>query len=316
MRLTCPNCGAQYEVPDEVIPKTGRDVQCSNCGDTWFQPPKDGVESGKGQPAASGGDAAPLPTNTSRPAAKTPAPPRNEVEDASADVPADRAPDTPERSDLTEPPKEPEQPPRPERREIDPSVASVLREEAERETRARSAAQGGIETQPDLGIEGDEGAARRARVARQRMALLRNLDAGPATRPEDAATDDTAPDIGPRSRGRLFPDIAELSSSLGPESAPHPGATTESDPHSEPGKRPRSAFRRGFLVAILIAALALLIYVFAVQLGDIAPALSDVLADYVSWVDGLRLWLDGQVAAMMLWLDAVTGSGAAAGDGG
>ena len=37
MRLVCPNCGAQYEVPDDVIPETGRDVQCSNCGDTWFQ---------------------------------------------------------------------------------------------------------------------------------------------------------------------------------------------------------------------------------------------------------------------------------------
>ncbi len=37
MRLTCPNCGAQYEVPDDVIPEEGRDVQCSNCGDTWFQ---------------------------------------------------------------------------------------------------------------------------------------------------------------------------------------------------------------------------------------------------------------------------------------
>ena len=38
MRLTCPNCGAQYEVPDEVIPEEGRDVQCSNCEKTWFQP--------------------------------------------------------------------------------------------------------------------------------------------------------------------------------------------------------------------------------------------------------------------------------------
>ncbi len=37
MRLTCPNCDAQYEVPDEVIPTAGRDVQCSNCGKTWFQ---------------------------------------------------------------------------------------------------------------------------------------------------------------------------------------------------------------------------------------------------------------------------------------
>ena len=37
MRLICPNCDAQYEVPDEVIPTSGRDVQCSNCGQTWFQ---------------------------------------------------------------------------------------------------------------------------------------------------------------------------------------------------------------------------------------------------------------------------------------
>ena len=37
MRLTCPNCDAQYEVPDDVIPAEGRDVQCSNCGMTWFQ---------------------------------------------------------------------------------------------------------------------------------------------------------------------------------------------------------------------------------------------------------------------------------------
>ncbi|WP_319546132.1 zinc-ribbon domain-containing protein [Ruegeria conchae] len=37
MRLTCPNCSAQYEVPDEVIPEDGREVQCSNCEKTWFQ---------------------------------------------------------------------------------------------------------------------------------------------------------------------------------------------------------------------------------------------------------------------------------------
>jgi len=39
MRLICPNCGAQYEVDDKVIPEAGRDVQCSNCGHTWFQQP-------------------------------------------------------------------------------------------------------------------------------------------------------------------------------------------------------------------------------------------------------------------------------------
>ena len=37
MRLTCPNCGAQYAVDPAVIPAEGRDVQCSSCGYTWFQ---------------------------------------------------------------------------------------------------------------------------------------------------------------------------------------------------------------------------------------------------------------------------------------
>lgn len=37
MRITCPNCGAQYEVDDALIPESGRDVQCSNCGRGWFQ---------------------------------------------------------------------------------------------------------------------------------------------------------------------------------------------------------------------------------------------------------------------------------------
>jgi predicted Zn finger-like uncharacterized protein len=37
MRLICPNCGAQYEVDDRVIPENGRDVQCSACGHGWYQ---------------------------------------------------------------------------------------------------------------------------------------------------------------------------------------------------------------------------------------------------------------------------------------
>ena len=36
MRLTCPNCDAQYVVPAAAIPADGRDVQCSNCGHIWF----------------------------------------------------------------------------------------------------------------------------------------------------------------------------------------------------------------------------------------------------------------------------------------
>ncbi|MBC7131906.1 MAG: zinc-ribbon domain-containing protein [Roseovarius sp.] len=41
MRLTCPKCTARYEVPDTAIPTEGREVQCSDCGTTWFQPHPD-----------------------------------------------------------------------------------------------------------------------------------------------------------------------------------------------------------------------------------------------------------------------------------
>ena len=39
MRLICPNCSAQYEIDVNLIPVDGRDVQCSNCGHTWFELP-------------------------------------------------------------------------------------------------------------------------------------------------------------------------------------------------------------------------------------------------------------------------------------
>ena len=36
MLIKCPNCNAQYEVPNDIIPADGRDVQCSSCSKTWF----------------------------------------------------------------------------------------------------------------------------------------------------------------------------------------------------------------------------------------------------------------------------------------
>jgi predicted Zn finger-like uncharacterized protein len=36
MRLTCPNCDAEYEVPDGMMPAAGRHVQCTACHTRWF----------------------------------------------------------------------------------------------------------------------------------------------------------------------------------------------------------------------------------------------------------------------------------------
>lgn len=293
MRLTCPNCGAQYEVPDEVIPQAGRDVQCSNCGDTWFQTHRDH----------------PLPEDDEDAGADTweEVTPDPAAAPQKADEPADHAPPAsdpaePERPAPAEPPAP--TPDRPERREIDPAVASVLREEAEREKRARAATQGGLETQPDLGLGDEPDTERRAREARSRMARMRGEEAH-ETDPQD---------IDPASRRSLFPDIEEINSSLAPGSGQDAGDTAQTS-YTEATPAARGGFRRGFLVAVLIAVLALLIYVYAPALGDTFPAFADLLADYVAWVNGLRAWLDGQIAALMLWLDGMASTAPPAADG-
>lgn len=58
MRLICPNCDAQYDIADDVIPDGGRDVQCSSCAHTWFQTDKPKVP-GRNTDAEAGGAPAP-----------------------------------------------------------------------------------------------------------------------------------------------------------------------------------------------------------------------------------------------------------------
>jgi predicted Zn finger-like uncharacterized protein len=38
IRLTCPECGAEYRVDASAIPADGRDVECSSCGHGWHEP--------------------------------------------------------------------------------------------------------------------------------------------------------------------------------------------------------------------------------------------------------------------------------------
>lgn len=120
MRLTCPNCDAQYEVDDSAIPDTGRDVQCSNCGHAWFQLPPDVEAALEAEEAVF---AAPVPPATP------------EVDDDDVPAPAPVA--------------------APPRRQLDDNLMAILREEAEREAAARRAERArGIEMQPDLGLDG------------------------------------------------------------------------------------------------------------------------------------------------------------------
>lgn len=291
MRLICPNCGAQYEVPAEVIPEGGRDVQCSDCGHTWFQADSsdDPVLSDEAQPAPKPADAEVETDAPSGDAAGTP----EAVDPAtlSPDTWADEFEDEAEEVDKAAPPQPP-------RRSLDPGVADLLREEAEREARVRSAE--GLESQQELGLEAaqhDDAASRRARIARERMARIRNQDAG-----VEIAAGTTAAGVGAAgTRNAALPDIEEINSTLRAGSDAHALETPQGTL-----KDGGSGFARGFFSMLLLMVVLIGIYVMAPQIKDAVPGLSDAVNAYVGQIDALRVWLSGVSQDLLAWLDGMS----------
>ena len=277
MRLVCPNCGAQYEVDDRVIPEGGRDVQCSNCGNAWFQ-----------KPAKASFDEADRPA---------PAP---EPDDNDADLydygdgPDDDPDDAPYEDD--DPSFVP--PAAPPRRPISDDVRGILETEAQRELEARS--REGVEVQEELGIGAYlDPEAERRRIARERMARMRGIEEGESLDPEVAP--EPEPEPLPEKRGReVFPDIEEINSTLdSPQGASHVSTQDEGE-ISQFAQRGSRGFRRGFSTMILLAVLAIGLYLLAPQIVDLVPASAGVLSAYVDWVNDLFVWINAMMA------DAVT----------
>ena len=247
MRLVCPNCGAQYEVPEDVIPAAGRDVQCSNCGHTWFVAHPDSADA-----TAMATEVAPeweTPTPASQPAAA----------DDSAAYDGDLGEwEEPEDSSL-----HPNAPSAPNaRRPLDPNIAELLRQEAEREQRQREAARSPLESQPDLGLQPPEETPeiRRHREATERMARLRGEDpqkpaqsgAGPVeSAAAAAAVAGAAPPrpTHPRARSASAP-AAERSQRPAPAPAPAaaPAATPAQAPQTSPDEMAASLASRKALL--------------------------------------------------------------------
>lgn len=286
MRLICPNCGAQYEVPDEVIPTSGRDVQCSNCGDTWFQHHRSHTPT-----ASSADDLGPSPQEEDVP----PTAPLSEKLDE------DEHPDDyyDEDDDDIAQDKPGSGGAHPVRRGVNPAVADILRQEAERERQVRSSA-GGIETQPDLGLSDPEiSEDERTRQARARMERLRGAS-GASPSPEIEKQDAHA-SIDPSSRRNLLPDIEEINSSL-TSSGDRSDAPMMPIPDEIEMPVRRGGFRSGFRLAIMTFALAALVYVFAPRLATTLPAMEAPLAQYVDAVNVARLWVASAVNATSDWL--------------
>jgi len=301
MRITCPNCGAQYEVDARVIPDLGRDVQCSNCGHTWFQRPQSAVAASVRRvvedPPVSPGPEADAPiaaqedatTGAANRAAEAfppisqgpgAAPPdTTDPEIRLSDAGRGQAPAEPDRNGAA-PADVPAQT-EADRPTIDEATRALLREEAEREAQARAAERRpAIETQGDLDLAGTVPPR-----ATQRSADL----SGSSDEAEGGAS------VAAASRRDNLPDVDSITSGLRMD----PAGSASDDPAGdlvEPA--PRRGFRAGFAIPLLFVAAAALVYIAAPDLADTVPALRAPLTGYVDSVNALRDWIANVVAGV------------------
>lgn len=289
MRLICPNCGAQYEIPDDVIPDSGRDVQCSNCSHTWLETP------GASERRESEVEEAPedivsdAPYEFQEPAEVEEEPVASDsTAQESADVRYENQDDYEYEDEL----ESDEQSPRIRRRSLDPSIAEILQEEAAREKAQRDAENSPLESQPDLGLRVQAAFVppaappspeeQRGEEARRRMARLRGEAVPPPSAPHSH-------------RSELLPDIEEINSTLrSTAERTNTGSYEEETPRARKG-----GFGTGFILVILLGAIAAGLYVFHAEVSEYIPALTEHLTRYVEFVDGLRIWLDTQVQSLV-----------------
>lgn len=278
MRLICPNCDAQYEVDAKVIPENGRDVQCSNCGHSWFQPPAAldaeddfiGLDLASEAPAQDPfaqsedehwGDESDETTDDVEELEVARSEGEDEDENETEDLPPPPAGDHAPRSALTD------------------EVRDILREEREFSERPAPEPEP-FETQTDLGL--DNAPMSSSRALKEKMARLRGLD------PKDPALGSDEDDSTGKRRG-LLPDIEEINSTLNAQSEDVANASPDEIEQIEAEKK---GFRTGFALFIIIASLLIGLYVTAPAIADAVPALSPILESYVSGSNAFRGWLD------------------------
>ncbi len=257
MRLTCPNCKAQYEVEESVIPEGGREVQCSACGNTWYQYP---ISVALQMRAAEFDD----DDDEDEGGVTVPPPPGRQIdrsvmellrEEAERELRERRgggaAGGLETQPDLGLPQRRARQKPRPQNE--DQAVAASAAAAAARRTGSAGARSAATESDSD----------------------------------QDAAN---------RSRLDMLPDIEELSSTLQPRREPRKPAAAENGAEGEVVEE-RRGLLRGLSVVVIVAAVLLSLYLFAPVIAANVPALETALTGYVAMVDALRLvvagWLDG-----------------------
>ena len=298
MRLVCPNCSAQYEIDGSMISDEGRDVQCSNCGHTWFELPPSEFEE---------------PTEA----------PVEAIEEAEGSIEAEldrmeALDDNPEAipseddgtSDLEDEPEEEDKngdddsraeqmsralPPeaddffndimsgatkaRPQPA-TDPDALDILREEADREMSQRRAPPSDVfEMQSDLDLDVRSKLVP-TRALRARQAHL-DLDEDDTDQDNDTVSE--ADEGYEEPRRDLLPDIDEINSTL--------QSTRRRKTKGGAKEESRGGFRFGFSLMLLLAIALVLAYVFAPLIVELAPGAEPALIKYVDMANQFRDWV-------------------------
>lgn len=255
MRITCPNCLAQYEVDAGLLPDEGRDVQCSACDHVWFQPapPRKGLRTD----LAPDGVQAPSPKESAEIPRTLP-----DVEETEQDKPGlvkARSPEIDARPATAAP------------RQLDPSISEILKEEARfaQEVAQRERTQ--VELQPDLGL----------------------LSGGPWPTTAQASTAPAPTPQNDMARPTLqtaFPDIDDVSATLEPLGSRHAKGTDGYELPATPKERQRS-FLGGFLIPVAIGTVLVILYVLVPLISASAPAAAPAAQAYAGAIDSLRVSL-------------------------
>lgn len=271
MRLICPNCDAQYEVPDDVIPDTGRDVQCSDCGNTWFQ-----------------GPAEPALDTDETPFERQPIPPEvSEILHEEAEL--ERQARASEFEDLA-----PEEDLAPQDNNVvDEPEAPAFEEIEEQEDpadQAPSVPDNPFAVDPDPDEPEETDAERRARETRARMARMRGIE---ENNPFSAAKD---------SRTGVLPDVDAINSSLSPDPSLASKPSIDLEDLNRRNRR-GAGFRTGFTIMVFLGALGIAFYITHEDVGRVFPFAAPALDMFADYVDQWRYWVEDEAGQLLNRLD-------------
>lgn len=301
MRLICPNCGAQYEVDAAMIPAGGRDVQCSNCVTTWFQP-------GKPTPVpaeeASIDDAFAPAQKEEEGVAIAPPPPRRIETSAGAleiirqeaareaRMRAAEALETQEEMPLDMPDDAAER-----GRQARAQIAALTRPETKPEVEPEAPEVQDEPDAPELEGEAPEVEAPEPEIDEPEMA--------PAPQPPTISTERRIEPEPEGARRDLLPNIEDINATLSPDENDVQTRIVAAAAPRKGSAAPAPGRGFGFGLVIIAAVVAVIAYVTAGSLAEAMPDAAPSLAAYVEWVNGLRMALNGVFESLTIRLNSL-----------